>query len=521
MSVEPPFKRLKMASDDTKVAPAAAIETTDYDYDYVVIGGGSGGLASAKQAATNGARVALFDFVQPSPQGTKWGLGGTCVNVGCIPKKLFHYSGLLKRGMHDAQHLGWEMSDAKLNWSKLTENVTDYIGGINWAYKVALRDKNVKYYNSYAQLIDSHTIEFKDKKVWKKQKKMSRITAKYILIATGGRPTMPDIPGAEEFGISSDDLFRWEKEPGKTLVVGASYIALECAGFLTEFGYDTTVMVRSILLRGFDRQSAEIIGEVMERSGTNFIRPATPSKLEKEGDRIKVTYTQDGKETCDIFDTVLFATGRHPCSKGIGLENVGVTLSAKGKIITTDAEQTNIENIYAIGDVAQDRPELTPVAIKAGNLLADRLFGGMSKLMDYLHVPTVVFTPYEYGCVGYTQEQAEEKFGKDNIEVYLSRYGNTEISGAHRVDKDDQEFIQPCFAKLICDAENDERVVGLHYVGPEAGEVLQGFALAVKVGATKDDFDDLVGIHPTAAEEFTTLSVSLSSGQEWRKTGGC
>lgn len=245
------------------------------------------------------------------------------------------------------------------------------------------------------------------------------------MIAVGGRPSYPGIPGDKEFGITSDDIFSLKGAPGKTLVVGASYVALECAGFLTALGYDTTVMVRSILLRGFDQDIAERIGTYMDKKGkTKFIRGATPSKLERPdaNGRIQVTFNQGGEEKTEEFDTVLFAMGRYAVTEGLNLANAGVTAESNGKFKVSDTEQTNIANIYAIGDVIYGQLELTPVAIKAGMLLSKRLFEGKTDKMDYDNVPTTVFTPIEYGCCGPTEEDAKKTYGAENIKTFHTEF---------------------------------------------------------------------------------------------------
>eukprot|EP00049_Salpingoeca_infusionum_P011480 m.199419 g.199419 ORF g.199419 m.199419 type:complete len:520 (+) comp14943_c0_seq1:358-1917(+) len=481
-----------------------------FEYDLVVIGGGSGGLACSKKAADLGKKVAVLDFVKPSPQGSTWGLGGTCVNVGCIPKKLMHQAAIIQHSMHDAKAFGWDIeAPAKPSWTTLVEGVQNHIGSLNWGYRVALRDKNVKYLNAYGTFVDAHTI-----KTVNKRGKELNITADKIVLAPGGRPRYPDIPGAE-YGITSDDLFSLDHEPGKSLVVGASYVALECAGFLTAFGFDTTVMVRSILLRGFDREIAGKIGDYMENTGTKFVQPATPTRIEKlESGKLAVTFDHEGTEKTEEFDTVFFATGRDVCTKGIGLETVGVEVDPKsGKIVHSEGDRTTVENIYAIGDVLLGTPELTPVAIQAGVLLAERLFNGSTELMDYINVCTTVFTPIEYGCCGLSEEDATAKYGQDNIEVYHQSFTPLEWTVPHRPEN-------VCFAKILCDKTDDERVVGIHYLGPNAGEVTQGFGIALKMGATKAQFDKLVGIHPTTAEIFTTMTITKASGES-AEAAGC
>ncbi|KAL6055650.1 Thioredoxin reductase 1, cytoplasmic [Balamuthia mandrillaris] len=495
----------------------AAPETNgqhSYDYDLVVIGGGSGGLAAAKEAAILGKKVAMLDFVVPSAQGTSWGLGGTCVNVGCIPKKLMHTAALLGEALHDAKEYGWEYGEITPthNWNKMVEAVQDHIGSINWGYRVELREKTVTYLNAYGTFLDPHTIQCTDR-----AKKVSQITAQHFLIATGGRPTYPDFPGAREHCITSDDIFSLDHAPGKTLVVGASYVALECAGFLKGVGFDTTVMVRSILLRGFDQQIAEQIGSYMECHGVKFIRPAVPTKVEQlESGKLRVTYRHGQEEASEEYDTVLLAAGRTPETSKIGLDKAGVKTEPNGKIPTVN-EQTNVPHIFAIGDIIHDTVsntslELTPVAIQAGQLLARRLYAQSKVTMDYRNVPTTVFTPLEYGAIGYSEEAAIAKFGEENIEVYHTYYKPLEWTVSHRDDN-------ACYVKLVCNLADNERVIGFHVLGPNAGEVTQGFAVAIRCGATKNDFDMTVGIHPTVAEEVTTLSVTKRSGEEAQKKG--
>lgn len=482
-----------------------------------MIGGGSGGLACARHAATLGARVGVFDFVKPSPQGTTWGIGGTCVNVGCIPKKLMHYASILGDGFHDAMHLGWTFSDKpKMNWTAMVQTVHNYIKKLNDGYIEDLADKDVQYFNSIGRFIDPHTVGFADGNQnggeflvngYFDPKKENKVTAKYIVIAVGGRPRYLDIPGAE-LAISSDDIFWMQNPPGKTLCIGASYISLETAGFLNEFGFETHVMVRSILLRGFDRECAELIGNYMEESGCNFHYGSTPEKFEQRGDgRILVTWKQKDQfgEGCvetkqDVFDTVMFATGRTADTAGLNLQAAGVVTAKNGKFDTVN-EATNVPHIFAIGDVVNGKAELTPVAIQAGKLLVERLFNGSTKTMNYENIATTVFTPLEYGNCGLSEEDAIERYGEDNIKIYWKKFTALEKAAVPTI------VDNPHLAKLIVHKESTdvEKVIGFHYLGPNAGEVSQGFGLALKYGATKEDFDNLVGIHPTTAENFTIL----------------
>lgn len=504
---------LKLHADNTLMAKIQA-GSHNFDYDIIVIGGGSGGLAASKEAAKLGKKVAVLDFVKPSPAGTTWGLGGTCVNVGCIPKKLMHQAALLGESVKDAKSFGWQVDKEQVShdWPAMVTEVQNHIGGLNWGYRVALREASVEYLNEFATFVDKNTITA----VNKKGKETTRTAAQFIL-ATGGRPKYPDIPGAE-LGISSDDLFSLPHNPGKTLLVGASYIALECAGFLKGVGVDATVMVRSILLRGFDQQMAGKIGEFMEEHGVNFIRECVPTKIEKIEDgspaKLKVTAKyNDGTEFVDEFNTVIFAIGRDACTGNIGLDKVGVALNPKnGKVIHDAAECTNVDNIFAIGDVLDDKPELTPVAIQAGKYLARRLAGVSNLLTDYVNVCTTVFTPLEYGCCGLAEEDAIAQHGEENIEVYHQNFWPLEWTVAHRPENS-------CYLKLITLKTQNEKVIGFHYLGPNAGEVTQGFGIALKLGATKADFDNLIGIHPTTAENFTTVSITKRSGVDASATG--
>ncbi|XP_038170372.1 thioredoxin reductase 1, cytoplasmic isoform X1 [Arvicola amphibius] len=486
-----------------------------YDFDLIIIGGGSGGLAAAKEAAKFDKKVLVLDFVTPTPLGTRWGLGGTCVNVGCIPKKLMHQAALLGQALKDSRNYGWKVEDTvKHDWEKMTESVQNHIGSLNWGYRVALREKKVVYENAYGKFIGPHRIKATNNKG--KEKVYS---AERFLIATGERPRYLGIPGDKEYCISSDDLFSLPYCPGKTLVVGASYVALECAGFLAGIGLDVTVMVRSILLRGFDQDMANKIGEHMEEHGIKFIRQFVPIKVEQieagTPGRLRVTAKSTTSEETieDEFNTVLLAVGRDSCTRTIGLETVGVKINEKtGKIPVTDEEQTNVPYIYAIGDILEGKLELTPVAIQAGRLLAQRLYGGSTVKCDYENVPTTVFTPLEYGCCGLPEEKAIEKFGEENIEVYHSFFWPLEWTVPSRDNN-------KCYAKIICNLKDNERVVGFHVLGPNAGEVTQGFAAALKCGMTKQQLDSTIGIHPVCAEIFTTLSVTKRSGGDILQTG--
>ncbi|NXT58274.1 TRXR2 reductase, partial [Pluvianellus socialis] len=511
------------------------------EYDLLVIGGGSGGLACAKEAAQFGRKVAVLDYVEPSPQGTKWGLGGTCVNVGCIPKKLMHQAALLGSALKDARHYGWSIAQpVHHTWSVMAQAVQNYVKSLNWGHRVQLQDKKVKYFNMKGSFSDPYTI-----RGLTKAGKETTVTAENIVIATGGRPKYPThIAGALEYGITSDDLFWLKESPGKTPLIYYSFIlhlyeivvyisltdasqdvSLECAGFLTGIGLDTTVMMRSIPLRGFDQQyffspteqqMASLVTEHMESYGTKFLKRCFPTKVEKlESNRLQVTWknTNLGTEESESFDTVMWAVGRAPDTGTLNLEAIGVkTNSETGKIIVDASEATSVPHIYAVGDITEGRPELTPTAIAAGKLLAQRLFGQSSELMDYDNVPTTVFTPLEYGCVGLSEEAAVQRYGSDNIEVYHAYYKPLEFTVAER-------DATQCYMKMVCLREREQRILGLHFIGPNAGEVIQGFALGIKCGATYPQLMKTIGIHPTCAEEITKLHITKRSGLDATVTG--
>lgn len=487
--------------------------SNNVEYDLVVIGGGSGGLAAAKEASNLGAKVAVLDYVTPSPQGTKWGLGGTCVNVGCIPKKLMHQAALLGESISDAKSYGWQFPQAENithSWDGLREAVQAHIKSVNWVTRVELRDKKVEYINGLGVFKDPHTVHTVTKQGERE------LTSKYFLIAVGGRPRYPDIPGAVEYGITSDDIFSLQKPPGKTMVVGAGYIGLECAGFLKGLGYDATVMVRSIILRGFDQQMANTVADAMQDRGINFLFRCIPRSVEKQPDgRLKVSWVNDkNEEFNDVYDTILFAVGRRALTRELDLEKAGVKVAGEGEKIDTVNEQTNVPHIYAVGDVLYHKLELTPVAIHAGRLLARRLFGNSSVNMDYENVATTVFTPLEYGCVGLSEEAAAERYGVDNIEVYHAYYKPTEFFIP-------QKNISYCYLKVVTLREGDQKVLGMHFIGPQAGEVIQGFAAAIKADLTASILMNTVGIHPTIAEEFTRINITKRSGKDPNPASCC
>ncbi|XP_075430704.1 thioredoxin reductase 3 [Ascaphus truei] len=486
-----------------------------YDYDLIVVGGGSGGLACSKETASLGKKVLVLDYVVPTPLGAAWGLGGTCVNVGCIPKKLMHQAALLGQSLKDSRKFGWEYDEqVKHNWDTMRDEIQNYIGSLNWGYRVSLRDKNIRYENAYGEFVEPHKIKATNKKG-----KEAFYTAERFVVATGERPRYLGIPGDKEYCITSDDLFSMSWCPGKTLVVGASYVALECAGFLAGIGLDVTVMVRSIFLRGFDQEMAERAGTYMESHGVKFIKKFVPVSVERleEGTPGKLKVVAKSTEGDQIiegeYNTVLIAVGRDACTRNIGFEKIGVKINERnGKVPVNDEEQTNVPHIYAIGDILDGKLELTPVAIQAGRLLARRLYAGATGKCDYVNVPTTVFTPMEYGCCGLSEERAIELHGLENLEVYHTLYWPLEWTVPSRDNN-------TCFAKIICNKLDNERVLGFHILGPNAGEITQGFGAAMKCGLTKAVLNETIGIHPTCAEVFTTMDVTKSSGGDITQKG--
>uniref|UniRef100_A0A8C6XW78 L-amino-acid oxidase n=1 Tax=Naja naja TaxID=35670 RepID=A0A8C6XW78_NAJNA len=439
------------------------------EYDLLVIGGGSGGLACAKEAAQFGKKVAVLDYVDPSPRGTKWGLGGTCVNVGCIPKKLMHQAALLGHSVRDAQHYGWNVPRRiSHDWSVMAKGVQNYVKSLNWGHRLQLQDKKVKYFNLKGSFVDAHTI-----RGVAKGNKETLLTADHVVLATGGRPRYPrEVAGAQEFGI--------------------------------------TILSIYIPLRGFDQ-----VASAASRPA-RFLKKCSPTRVKKlDNGRLRVTwkYGDSGKEKSDEFDTVMWAVGRAPDTAALQLDRVGVKTNPEtGKILVDSAEVTSIPHIFAIGDITEGRPELTPTAIAAGKLLARRLFGLSSELMDYDNVPTTVFTPLEYGSVGISEEDSVHRYGPDNIEVYHAFYKPLEFVVAER-------DATQCYIKMVCLREKDQQILGLHFIGPNAGEVIQGFALGIKCGATYAQMMQTVGIHPTCAEEVTKLHITKRSGLDPTVTG--
>ncbi|MEZ9593409.1 glutathione-disulfide reductase [Shewanella sp. 10N.261.52.F9] len=446
-------------------------------FDYICLGAGSGGIASANRAAMRGAKVLLIEAKE---------LGGTCVNVGCVPKKVMWYGAQVAEAMHlYAKDYGFDVTVNKFDWSTLVASREAYIDRIHGSYDRGLESNGVTLVRGYGRFIDSKTIEVNGE----------HYTADNILIATGGAATIPNIPGAE-YGIDSDGFFALEAQPKRVAVVGAGYIAVEVAGVLQALGSDTHLFVRKHApLRNFDPMLSEALMESMAIDGPTLHTHSTPESVIKNDDGSLTLKIENG-ESYDV-DCLIWAIGRHPSTGNIGLENTKVELDAKGYVITDEQQNTTDAGIYCVGDIMAGGVELTPVAVKAGRLLSERLFNGMTDAkMDYSVIPTVVFSHPAIGTMGLTQPEAIAQYGEENVTVYTSGFTSmyTAVT-AHR---------QACKMKLVCAGDN-QKVVGIHGIGYGMDEILQGFGVAMKMGATKADFDAVVAIHPTGAEEFVTM----------------
>ena len=447
-------------------------------YDYLVLGGGSGGIASANRAGMHGANVGLIEAND---------LGGTCVNLGCVPKKVMWYVAKMLGDFEKyADGYGVELSgEPTLNFPKLKENRDDYINFLHTAYQKGLDSNKVELIKGYGKFVDKNTIEVNGE----------MYTADHILIATGGRPKRLDIPGSE-YGIDSDGFFDLEELPKSVAIIGGGYIGVEISGLLRTFGVETHLFeFLSSVMHSFDPIIKDGYMEIAEREGfaDKIHTNASVTKVEKDGDKY-ILHFQDG--TTHETDLVLWATGRAPNVENINLEKVGVELTDNGHIQVDKFQNTSVENIYAVGDVL-GKLNLPPVAIAAGRRLSGRLFNGKENLfLDYTNIPTVVFTEPPIGTVGLTEDEAVAQYGKDNVKIYTNVF-----SSMHTAITDNR---QRAYFKLVVQGE-DEVVVGLHGIGAGMDEMTQGFAVPIKMGATKADFDDTVAIHPTAAEEFVTM----------------
>jgi glutathione reductase (NADPH) len=449
---------------------------TQYDFDLFVIGGGSGGVRASRIAAGHGARVGVAEERY---------MGGTCVNVGCIPKKLLAYSAGFGHGFDDSAGYGWDCKVNNFSWPDLIRNKDAEINRLNAVYRRVMENAGVKVYDARAVLADAHTVELSTGE---------RLTAERILIATGGWPHVPDVPG-KELAITSNEAFHLLELPRRVLIVGGGYIAVEFAGIFQGLGSDVTLIHRGMaILTAFDQELGLQLLHEMRTHGIKAHLHCAIKRLEKIEGGIRVVCNED-----QVFevDCVLYATGRAPMTRGIGLEAVGVALDADGAIIVDEDDRTNIPNIYAVGDVTNEL-NLTPIATAKGQALAERLYAGGNRHISLENVATAIFSSPPIATVGLSEDQAVER--GISFDVYKQSFRPLK----HRLSMREQQT----FMKLIVDRSND-KVLGCHIIGDDAAEMMQGFAVAITAGATKAMFDRTIGIHPTSAEEFLTMRTPV------------
>ncbi|KMT65045.1 glutathione-disulfide reductase [Catenovulum maritimum] len=444
-------------------------------FDFLAIGGGSGGIASANRAAKLGKKAAVIE--------AKY-VGGTCVNVGCVPKKAMWYAGQIADAIKYGEDYGFDTQVQQLDWQRLVDNRNAYISRIHASYQRGFDNNGVTIINGFAKFVDAKTVEVNGEK----------ITADHIVIATGGRPAVPSLPGAE-YGITSDGFFELTEQPKKVAVVGAGYIAVELAGVFHALGTDTHLVIRKDKpLREFDTLLTDTLVECIEADGPKLHTHSTPSEITKDSAGKLTLKFESGEQISDL-DEVVWAIGRAPATDTINIEKTGIKLDERGFIPTDEFQNTAVAGIYAVGDNT-GRAALTPVAVAAGRRLCERLFNGKTNLkLDYDNIATVVFSHPPIGTVGLTEAQARAQYG-DEVKIYQSQFTALyQAMTKHR---------QPTRMKLVC-VGKEEKIVGIHSIGFGSDELLQGFAVALKMGATKADFDDTVAIHPTSAEEFVTM----------------
>ncbi|WP_313808006.1 glutathione-disulfide reductase [Sphingobium sp.] len=446
---------------------------SDYDFDLFVIGAGSGGVRASRVAAAHGAKVAVAE---------EYRVGGTCVIRGCVPKKLLIYGAHFAEDLKDARRFGWNVPDCDFEWTTLRDNVLADVDRLEGLYKNTLDSHKVELIAERATMIGPHGVRLSSGR---------EVSAKYILVATGAWPIIPEVEGAEH-GVTSNEVFHLDECPGRIVIVGGGYIANEFAGIFHQFGSHVTIVNRSgTLLRGYDEQIRDRLLQISTMKGINFRFNAEMEKIEKNEDgTLCVRFKSGDPIACDLL---VFATGRRPHVEGLGLDNAGVELDDKGAIKVDEYSRTNIDSIYAVGDVT-DRLQLTPVAIREGHAFADTVFGGNPRTVDYNCVPSAVFSHPPLAGVGLTEAQAKNRYG--TVKVYTSDFRPMKNVLAGRDER--------ALYKMVVDATTN-RVVGLHMIGPDAPEILQAAAIAVKAGLTKQEFDDTVALHPSMAEELVLL----------------
>ncbi len=444
-------------------------------YDLLSIGAGSGGLSAAERGALYGKKCAVIENKI---------VGGTCVNVGCVPKKVMWFASGVAETLHNASGYGFDVDIKSFSWKKLVDARENYIKGITTWYGSYLKDSDIDYIQGTAKFVDAHTLDVDG----------TQYTADHIVVSPGGYPVVPDIQGAE-FGITSDGFFELTEQPKRVAVVGAGYIAVELAGLLNGLGSDVSMLLRrGHFLSGFDVMLRDTLMEGMVEDGVNIMSKINVQKIVKETGN-KLTIVCDNGIVLENYDALIWAIGRAPATANLNLDAAGVEFDERGYIPCDDFQNTNVKNIYSVGDVT-GRAQLTPVAIAAARRLSDRLFNNMSdRKLDYENIPTVMFSHPPIGTIGLTEEQARTEHG-DAVKVYTSSF----TAMYHALCPNQQKTA----LKLICVGAN-EKVVGCHIIGMGADEMLQGFAVAIKMGATKKDFDNTVAIHPTSAEELVTM----------------
>ena len=446
------------------------------EFDFIALGGGSGGIASAARAAQNGAKVALVEYKD---------LGGTCVNVGCVPKKAMWFAAQIAETLELAEDYGFDVNNNGLNWDTLIKARDQYISNIHKFYDGYLDRLNITHLQGKGRFVDANTLEVNGKKY----------RAPHIVLAPGGKPTIPAIPGAE-YGTDSDGFFRLDHCPESCTVVGSGYIAVELAGVLNALGTKVTQVIRKdTVLRSFDSTLSEEVFQAMEHSGIKIIRESVPEKVTLDPNGRPTLHTDNGQEITS--DILIWAIGRTPLSADLNLEATGLKANNRGYIETDKFQNTPVKGIYAVGDITGEA-QLTPVAIAAGRRLSSRLFDNQKDLhLDYSIIPTVVFSHPPIGTVGLTEQEAVKEFGEDSIKIYKSRFNPMyNALTSHK---------QAVTMKLVTAGE-DEKVVGCHIIGLGADEMLQGFAVAITMGATKANFDNTIAIHPTSSEELVTMT---------------
>ncbi|KAL0214455.1 hypothetical protein P9112_006639 [Eukaryota sp. TZLM1-RC] len=465
-----------------------------YDYDLVFIGGGSAGMAGCLYAKKHyGLRIAVIEYHE------QYGVAGTCATRGCIPKIQIHEAASLKRTLSPAfsKKYGFNV-DYEFDWSQLMSQVQNNTENTSVAYTQQLESNGIDLFRGFGSFVDPHTVEISDPDANSK----NQITGRRIIVSVGGRPNLPKIGGIEH-AITSDDFFKLKTQPKSIVVVGAGFIALELSTLLAELGTKVTVMVRNTIARGFDKEIVEKITQDLEEIGVEFVK-ASPVGISKTEDGLSTKYEmKDGSNGTIDSEMVLFATGRTPNTDTLNLENAGVTIAKNGKIPTIN-ERTNVDHIYAVGDVVFGIPELTPVAIQSTKLLLDRLYGGKLTRMNYANVATTMFLTREYGSVGLSEEKAKEVFGKDNVTCFVSAFTPAYWAFVS------SEF--QCFVKIVVH-DRDDRVVGIHLLSPRfAGEVMQGFSSFINCKGTKQQLDLTTGIHPTLAEQLNMCTTIKGKG---------